>query len=747
MLLKYRKPLIIFYFSLALLSVIGILRLQFRFDFEQFFPEGDEDLEFYQNFIKDFESDNNFILVGLPRKEGVFEKKFLKNVQKATNELKNTKLIAKSQSLTSIRYPIKTPFGFTTKPMININNPGEYDSNKKAILDDPRFAGSFINANATALTIALKTSKDPDIKESKTLIQSIEQVLRKNGLTEYHILGRANFQYEMVRIQQMEFIFCTVFSLLLVIALIKILYYRWIIVLLTLISVFISMMIFAGALGFFGRELSLMSALYPVIILIASTSDIIHIITKYIDELKKGKIQSEAIKITLSEIGTSTLITSATTAIGFSALLTSKLPPVRDFGLNSAAGVMIAFLVTVPLVLSLLSFFNVNQLSHHGKTNSFWASIGGKIYQQTKSHSKVITVISILSLAFGVWGITKISTNYSIRKTIPLKEKVGQDFIFFEENFSGFRPLEFAVISKSDEVTDYNFAKEIEKLEEKLSKTQHIGNILSPNTLIKSYYRVMNDNIKDSFKLPPNDSVYHSYLAQLAKLKNTENNILISKDNKKARISSRISDIGADTIKVISDKIDIWIKENINSEIAEIKQTGTGLILDKNSQYVKINLLQGLVYSIVIISILMALLLKNWKILFISLIPNILPLLFVGGLLGWAGIDLEAGISIIFGIIFGIVVDDTIHFFGRYKIALQTGHSPEESIRITLEETGRAMIFTTIILFFAFLSMLFAAQPLTRTVGLLLSVTFTIALLYDLYLLPLLLRWIYKEKQ
>jgi predicted RND superfamily exporter protein len=744
MLLKYRKPLIVFYFLLAFLSVFGLFNLKFRFDFEQFFPEGDKDLEFYQNFIKDFESDNNFILVGLPRKEGVFDIEFLKKVQKTTNELKKVDLISKSQSLTNIRYPIKTPFGFTTKPMINVNDPKQYESNQKAILEDPRFAGSFINKEATALTIALKTSKDPDIKESKTLINSIEKIITKNGLKDFHILGRANFQFEMVRIQQKEFIFCTLFSLLLVIVLIKIFYYRWTIVLLTLITVFTSMLIFAGSMSLLSRELSLMSALYPVIILIASTSDIIHIITKYIDELKKDRLQADAIKITLNEIGLSTFITSATTAIGFSALLTSKLPPVRDFGLNSALGVMLAFIVTVPLILCLLSFYTKEQLSHTGKTHSIWANIGNKIYQQTKKYSKIVKGLSLFSLLFGIWGITKISTNYSIQKTIPLSEKVGQDFMFFEENFSGFRPLEFAVITKSGEVTNYEFAQEIDKLENKLSQTKNIGNVLSPNTLIKSYYRVINDNIRDSFKLPPNDSIYQSYMTQLGKLKNTENNILISKDNKKARISSRIGDIGADSIKIISDDIDDWIKNNINPEIAEIKQTGTGLILDKNSQYVKVNLLQGLLYSVLMISILLALILKNWKILFISLIPNILPLILVGGLLGWLGIDLEAGISIIFGIIFGIVVDDTIHFFGRFKIAMQSGNNKEDAIRITLEETGRAMIFTTIILFFAFLTMLFASQPLTKVVGLLLSVTFIAALLYDLYLLPLLLRWFYK---
>ena len=163
MLLKFRKPALFAFGVLAFFCIYGAFHLKFRFDFEQFFPEGDEDLAFYQKFIQAFENDNNFILIGLPNKQDVFEKEFLEKVQKSTNDLKGIDLISKSQSLTTIRYPIKTPFGMTSKPMININDPSQYDANKQNILEDPRFVGSLINQNATALTIALKTKDDPDI--------------------------------------------------------------------------------------------------------------------------------------------------------------------------------------------------------------------------------------------------------------------------------------------------------------------------------------------------------------------------------------------------------------------------------------------------------------------------------------------------------------------------------------------------------------------------------------------------------
>ncbi|HMP29609.1 MAG TPA: MMPL family transporter, partial [Saprospiraceae bacterium] len=451
--------------------------MKFRFDFEQFFPEGDEDLAFYQKFIQAFENDNNFILIGLPNKQDVFEKEFLEKVQKSTNDLKGIDLISKSQSLTTIRYPIKTPFGMTSKPMININDPSQYDANKQNILEDPRFVGSLINQNATALTIALKTKYDPDIYESQSLIKEIEKTLQANKLTEYHILGRANFQYEIMRIQQWEFIFCTIISLFLVTIVVKLLYDKWVIVFITLACVFMSLLGFVGMLSVLGRELSLMSALYPVIILIVSTSDIIHIMTKYLDELKKDKSIPDAIKTTIKEVGVSTLITSATTSIGFLALITSRIAPVRDFGINCAIGVLLAFAITVPLVLILLSYFGKEKLiALDRKTIPFWDNLVLYMYKSTLVKNRLIVFIALTALAISLIGLTQISTNYSIKKNIPLQEKVGKDFLFFEQNFSGFRPMEFAITAKESNIEDYAIALEIEKLENKLNNTSNLGN-------------------------------------------------------------------------------------------------------------------------------------------------------------------------------------------------------------------------------------------------------------------------------
>lgn len=227
----------------------------------------------------------------------------------------------------------------------------------------------------------------------------------------------------------------------------------------------------------------------------------------------------------------------------------------------------------------------------------------------------------------------------------------------------------------------------------------------------------------------------------LASLPSMGTDVLISKDKKKTRVSSKVKDVGAENIKAMSARIDDWLSENIDPEVIQFQQTGTGLLLDKNSEFVKESLLNGLLIALVIVSLLMGLLFRNWKMLFLALVPNLIPLLFAAALIGFTGVALEAGVSIVFAIIFGIAVDDTIHFLSKYKLAKdQYDGDMERALQITFQECGKAIIFTTIILFFGFLILFFSTNQPAVTIGLLISVTLISALVADLTILPVLIR-------
>lgn len=726
---------------LALVSAFYIPQLKFSFDFEQFFPQGDEDLAFFKEFIEEFETDDNFLLVAIRREEGVFDSVFLNQFHDFSLAVRQLPYVEKSQSLTQIAYPVKTPFAITTIPAIHLQQPDRYDNDRKKILADERFVYNLISEDATALVVFIKTVESIQLDQAKELMAALDKLVAEYDFEEHHYLGRAYFQKELVDMQKREVLVSAIVSGILVTIILLLIFRRLPGVMIALVSIGLGMLLFMGFLGISGRELNAMAALYPVLMIIVGTSDVIHIMSKYVDELRKGNTRWAAIRTTVREIGLATLLTSLTTAVGFATLFTSKVYPIRDFGINAAIGVLIAYVTVIGFSTYLLTFFKTDQIIKVGRGQVLWEKAMERTYQFTLNHPRGILLGAFIVLLLSGWGISRITTNYNIINNMPIGRKISEDFFYFERVLAGFRPMEFAVSAQPGyKATDFEVIKQMEKLEDHLHQYAAIRAIGSVTALYKSINQMMNSNRQDAYKVTDDPQIFDQQQKLAEKVPQLDAKILLSKDGEKARITSRINDIGADSIKNIGQRIDQWILNNTDSSIVKINRTGTGLIIDKNAEYVRESLIKGLGLAIIIVSLLMGLLFRNWKILLISLIPNIFPILLAGALLGFLGIELEAGVAIVFAVIFGIAVDDTIHFLSKYKLSRNKGYSVEESLHVTFLETGKAIVLTTVILFFGFLVMLFSIHPPSVTIGLLISLTLASALISDLLLIPVLIR-------
>ena len=730
---------------LSLASCYFAFHLKFEFYLEQFFPEGDEELAFFQDFIKDFETDVNFLLVAVEKKDGVFEQDFLEKFHDFTLKSRSLPFIEETMSLTKVSYPLKTPFAITSTPAIHIDQPDRYERDKKRILQDERFVNSLISEDATSIVLSLKTNPTVSIDDSKILMPALDSLVQQYNFDDYHFLGAANFQKEMANMQQREVMVSTAISAALV-ALVMLWIFRKIPgVVISLVSIGTGLVLFFGLLGVTGRPLNAMAALYPVLMVIVGTSDVVHIMSKYIDELKKGVDKKSAIRTTVKEIGLATLLTSITTAIGFLALSTSKVIPIKEFGYNAALGVMVAYVTVIFYTIAMLSYFNAEQLIKFGKAEAFWGKLMNRVYLFTKTNGRKIAIGSFALVLLAIWGISMITTNYSIQSSLPLRTKLTTDFNYFENNYSGFRPVELAIFAQGDyKANDFEVLQEMDKIEQHIKTIPEFRATTSLTSVYKTINQMYKGNKAEAYEMPKTKSQFKKYQKVANKIPQNSSKIFTSTDNKKARIATNMLDIGADNIRNITIGLDDWMASNVDSNIIKIKQTGTGLILDKNAEYIRISLLEGLGGAVLMVSILMGLLFKNWRMLIISLVPNMVPLLFAGALLGFLGIELEAGVSIVFAIAFGIAVDDTIHFLSKFKLAMDKGMDIEAALHITFLETGKAICLTTLILFFGFLVLLFSIHPPSITVGLLISVTLVSALFGDLLLIPIMIRWFNK---
>ena len=747
MFLEYRKYIIAAFILFVPVCLYQVYYLKFSFDFEQFFPEGDPDLEFFQDFIKEFETDDNFLLIAIENSPSVFEQEFLEQFHDFTLRVRDLPHVTRVQSLTTMDYPVKTPFGINSVPVIHIDQPAKYDADKTRILSDKRFVNNYIDTKAQAIAITARTVDAIDLQKSKELMAAYNALKSEYDFEEVHLLGRAYFQDELVEMQKNEIVTSTIISGILIIFILMFIFRKPIGVWVALTSIGLGLLYFLGIIGLLGIELNIMAALYPVLMLIVGTSDVIHIMSKYVDELKKGIPKNEAMIITIKEIGLATLFTSITTAIGFATLITSNVRPIREFGLNAAMGVIIAYVTVIFFTTCVLTLFSKEQIIKESKVDAFWNGLMKNWYGKTLRHGKLIVGISVVFIGLCFYGTSLITMNYTVESNLPISAKITDDFLYFEDKFSGFRPIEFAISVKSDSLNadSYEVLKEVSKIEDKLLENDNFKSIVGLTTIYKSLEQMNHGNRSDAFSFPATKSEFTKSQRLVKRMGGGDVAMMVSKDKKKTRISTRIADIGAESIKSEGEIIDQWINENVDTSLINVKRTGTGLLMDKNSVYIRDNLLSGLAIALCLVSLLMALLFRNMRMLLVALVPNFIPVLFAAGLLGILGIQLEAGVSIVFAVVFGIAVDDTIHFLSKYKLARDKNNSIEESIKITFEETGKAITFTTIILFFGFMVMFFSNHPPSVTVGMLISVTLVGALICDLFLLPVLMRWILRE--
>jgi len=738
--MSWRHSLVVFGI-LVLLSVYFTSNLKFSYDYTDFFPENDPDLEFYLSYREQFEADDNFLLVGFRPGNGIFERSFLTSLDSLTASLEEMEGVAGVHSVTNYRFFIHSPFGFIDYPAVHQEDSSRYASDSLRLMEDTRVNGKLISPDGSTTIILVKTT-DTLPQGAKQFIEEVRSAAWAVGLSDHHLLGKAYFEKELAELQMREFILFSFLSVLLVIITTWLMYRKFTVVLLAVITVAVSLLLFTGILGALGIEQNILSTLFPIVIIIVGISDVVHFLGKYLLELRRNSNRHIALFRTLSDVGFATFLTAITSAIGFISMLTSNVPPVRFFGLYSALGVLVVYVVTVFFTAPLLKSFRPEQLDAYrnriaGRLDIFI----NNLYVSGKQRSKTIVAATIVVLAFFLFGATRISTNIHIGSGLPKGAVVTEDFAFFESAFNGFRPFEIAARSQNGmPVYAPSILRQIDTVEQYAEQFDIVNGVQSITMFYKSMHRAYGGDRAIAYKLPTDDSLIISYSSILKRIAPGELRMFVSDDGMTGRISGFVRDAGTDSIQAMQDKLENFISENTNDDEVVFTPTGTGLIFDKNTAYLRRNIISGVLLAFLCIGVVMGYLFRDLRMVLISIIPNVIPLVICAGSMGWLGIELDAPTSIIFGISYGIAVDDTIHFLSKFNIERRRGFSVELALQHTFAETGKAVITMSLILVFGFLILMLSPTAATFNIGMLTGVTLFSAVWPDIFLLPLLIR-------
>ena len=721
------------------------LNLKFEHVQEKFIPSGDKDFEFLDRYNKELEEDEISLFVAIDHGQSIFDTTFLQQVDDFARACKSLPHIQEVKSITQIEDYIKviSSMGGTKAdeffpfPLVHLHDQSKLAFDSTEISKDPRFMGVLVSNDFEVTNVIIKTFEELSQEESTQLCMALDSLLEASPFDKVHAAGKVLMQHTFVETAKSEILFYIVlFCGLLVLMLLAIYRSFWGTVV-PLVSVIGGLIFFFAYMKISGQSLDIMATLFPTLMLIFGMADIIHLQTKYIDLMEQGKTRMMAMSIALREIGMALFLTSLTTGIGFASLVTSQVSAVRTFGINAAAGVMIAYITVVVFASCGLLLFNKSQLSRAKDQWRSWKRLLHQLYRLNRFKPSYIVMITVLVTIISIFGIYLITTNSYLAGEFPRSGKLRSDYLYFEEKFSGNRSLEIAILPQDGYlVTSPEVLRETDKLESYLRKEQGLQNLYSPVTVYQSLNKAYNQADLAYLKLPDSDSTLKSYTEVLKMEPRILRDHVISRDSLMGRITGKMDDPGSDVITAQNKTILAWVDENIDTDIVKFRFTGISLMVDKNNEYMISSLFKGLILAFVVVGLLFAFIFRDPRMILVSLIPNVLPLIIAGGVMGFLGIELKATTSVIFTISFGIAVDDTIHFLTRYKLEQKKGYSINRALITTFQVSGKAIILTTLILVVGFISLILSEFSGTFYIGILISITLVSAMLSDLFIIP-----------
>ncbi|WP_066758485.1 efflux RND transporter permease subunit [Crocinitomix algicola] len=750
---KNTSKVVLFVVScISILFLFNIKNVEFDYDFEAFFADNDPATKFLKEHRNRFETDNDFVFISVEQQnETVFQREFLTKVQALVEDLEEDSLITSVQCLTNMTDFVKTSFSpqVFKRPYISIDQPANYAADSIRIFERPELAGFMIRDDAKALLLVVKHQQYLSKAKCDILKENLYKSLNQYSFDDYTCAGRAVGIGFYIEAMQFETLFFIGLSFILIIIFLIFMYRSTWGVLIPLSVVATSMLWIVGFMTLVGQPINLVLTTLPSIIFVVAMSDVVHLITKYFDELRLGKSQLDAIKIAYKEIGFATLLTSFTTAVGFLTLLTVGMRPVHEFGIFTAIGVVLAFVLAYTLLPALLILTKPPKIAEVSFTRNTWYPILHRSLGWVFHNFKRVLIGFFVLIGISLVGLFKVEGNYFLLEDLKESSSLRQDYKYFDQEFMGLRPFELSVqvVDSKKSIYDYDVLKQLERIDSFLTFDYGLKRTASIIQILKMANRTEHGGQADYYTFPEERDA-KKFIRQFKKFdKNGLLNLFVDSTATFARFSSSTGDEGLYAVREKDKRFEEFFETEIDQNLIEYQFTGTGHLLDRNMSTLSINLTKGLLLAVLIVSVLMGFLYRSIKMVLIAIIPNILPLLMLAAILGFFGIQLKVSTAIIFTIAFGIAVDDTIHFMSKLKLELRKGKSFLYALKRTYLSSGRAIILTTLILCSGFLLLMFSDFLGTFYVGLLISCTLMFALLADLIFLPILLLIFYYKKE
>jgi predicted RND superfamily exporter protein len=726
--------------------------MRFTYTEANLLPDDHEVNITYNNFLKRFGEEGNLIVLGI-KDSTLFTVEKLNAWNKLADDFKHYKEVETVLSVKDLQKLVKDTVHqrFVLEPFIkdSVSSSKEIDTLQYELFHKYPFYDNFLfNKDTKTIRTAIYLKKDIvntaarkdfvlDVLQPK--IEAFEKAtnldVRVSGMPYIRTLNSQNIVDE---------IGLFIGAALLVTSLIFFFFFRSIrATLISLIVVCTGVMWTFGILGLLNYEITVLTALIPPLIIVIGIPNCIFLINKYQHEVKLHGNKVKSLQRVITKIGNATLMTNVTTASGFATFILTESKLLKEFGIVASLSILAIFILCILIIPILYSFLPYPKERHLEHLNRRWVTYFVSWIERMVRQKRITiyaTAVGLLILSF--IGIYQIKISGSLIEDMPKNAQFFKDIRFFEKEFNGIMPLEIMVDTKRKKgVMKLSTLKRMDELEKLIVETPELSRPISVVSLVKYSKQAYYNGNPKHYQLPTSQE--NSFILSYAK--NSTSNVDLFKNfvdstGQYARITTFMKDIGTDKMEHIEDNLKNKIKNVFPKNQYNVTITGKALVFQKGTNYLVKNLAISLTLAILLISLFMAYMFRSFKMIVVSLIPNLLPLLITAGIMGYFGVPIKPSTILVFSIAFGISVDDTIHFLAKYRQELQANHwKIKKSVYAALQETGVSMFYTSIVLFFGFSVFTISSFGGTVALGALVSITLLFAMLSNLILLPSLL--------
>ncbi len=755
---------------LTIILVLGILtvgmgyyaqKAEIFYETPKLLPDNDTTALEYVQFKKLFGQDGSVMVIGI-QDDGLYTLQRFGDWYDLGNAIKDVVGVKNVVSIARLKKIVKNDsLGKFENVSLVAHKPQtqlEVDSIRMLIQSLPFYRGIIYNDSTHSTLMAITfDNKLLNTKNRFVIVDSIkiqvDKFLSKNNV-EVHYSGMPYIRTSVARKIQHEMVLFMLLAIL-VTAIILFLFFRSILPVLFSLAVIIVGVIWSiGLLVLVGYKISVLTGLIPPLLIVIGIPNCIMLLNKYHTEFEKHRNKMRALSRSIEKVGISLLLANVTTSIGFAVFCSTDTQMLFEFGLISSISVMLTYLISLMLVPIVFSFLPPPSIKH---TKHLQSKLISKILEHVDywvhHYRPRIYISAIVIVILSVLGITKLLPLGYVVDDLPTKDPVLLDLKYFEKNYNGVLPFEISIDTKKPNGVFADGGRtlyKINKLQKLFQQYPEFSKAVSIVEGIKFANQAINDGEEKSYRLPGAMGLQKiaDFVGDGTKDKQGQFVAFIDGTKRFTRVSIQMKDVGSIQMRKLADELKPRIDSIFNFDYEantwaasdknyKVSLTGNSFIFLKGNQFLVQNLLESVLLAIILIAIVMYTLFMSPRMILVSVIPSLVPLIITAGLMGFFQIYLKPSTILIFSIAFGIASDGTLYFLTKYRQELKGSKiSISKAVSLTIKETGVSMVYTAIILFFGF--GIFAASSFggTAALGILISGTLLIAYCSNLILLP-----------